>query len=205
MGRRKEFPLPEMPGVCLSCGARSPLAPRKFVFNITTSFTAALMLMSPLIWAIYMRSTAYRPELPICGECSGHLQNAKGVSVIASLLFLLLLAGAVVLGMDYPFLFFVPIAFGLAAYIYHGILLKRGTPKVKLADRNNLILFIPDYGELRLYEREKSSGWRGSKRRAPETTLTLKRSVCDGCGFINFSGASECKKCQTPLNRTAAA
>ena len=204
MGRKKEFPLPEMPGVCLSCGAHAPLAPRKFVFNITTSFTAMLMLMSPLIWAIYSRSTAYRPELPICGRCSGHLQSAKGVSVIASLLFVLLLAGSIVFGIDYPILFLVPIVFGLAAYIYYGILLKRGTPKVKLADRNNLILFIPDYGEFRLYESEKSSGWRGSKQRAPETA-TLNRSVCGGCGFINFSGATECKKCQTPLRRTAAA
>lgn len=204
MGRRKDFPLPEMPGVCLSCGARAPLAPRKFVFNITTSFTAALMLMSPLIWAIYSRSTAYRPELPICGKCSGHLQSAKGVAVVASLLFVLLLVGAFALVFDYPFLLLVPIAFGLAAYVYHGKLVQRGTPKVKLADKKNLILFIPNYGEFRLYESEKSSGWRGSKQRAPET-LTLNRSVCGGCGFINFAGATQCKKCETPLSRTAAA
>ena len=58
-----------MPGVCLSCGAHAPLAPRKFVFNVATTFGTTLMVMSPPLWAIYSRCTAYRPELPICGGC----------------------------------------------------------------------------------------------------------------------------------------
>ncbi|HVF68473.1 MAG TPA: hypothetical protein VM914_12465 [Pyrinomonadaceae bacterium] len=204
MAGKKGFPLPEMPGVCLSCGAHAPLAPRKFVFNVATTFSATLMVASPLLWAIYSRSTAYRPELPICGECSGSLGRAKRVSVVASLIFLPLLAGSFAFVLDFPFVFFVPISFGLAAYLYHARLLKQGTPLVKLADRKNLILFIPNYGEFVLFKREKSSGGRGPGRRAAET-LTLNRSVCGGCGFINFAGAGECKKCASPLGQTAAA
>jgi len=203
MAGKKDFPLPELPGVCLSCGAHAPLAPRKFVFNISTGFTAALMLMSPLLWAIYSRGTAYRPELPICEGCSTNLVLAKRVSVVASLVFLPVLAGSVVIGVEYPFMFLLPVAFGLAAYGYHGKFVRRGTPKVKLADRNNLILFVPDYGELVLFKREKS-GWRGAKRGAAEAP-TLNRSVCGGCGLINFAGATECKRCAAPLGRKAAA
>lgn len=205
MARKNDFPLPELPGVCLSCGAHAPLAPRKFVFNITTSFSTALLVMSPLLWAIYSRSTAYRPELPICGGCSETLGRAKRVSLVATLIFLPLLAGSFLFVFDYPYAFFVPAAFGLAAYVYHARLLKQGTPMVKLADRKNLILFVPNYGELVLFEREKkSSGRRGQKPRAAET-LTLNRSVCGGCGFINFAGASTCKKCEAPLGHKAAA
>lgn len=205
MGRKNDFPLPEMPGVCLSCGAHAPLAPRKFVFNVATTFSDTLRVMSPLLWLIYSRNTAYRPELPICGGCSENLGRAKRVSVIAWLIFLPLFAGSFAFVRDYPHVFFVPIGFGLAAYFYRAKILKQGTPLVKLADRKNLILFVPNYGEFVLFERDPSSASRsGAKPRAAQAQM-LNRSVCAGCGFINFPGAAECKKCRAPLTQTAAA
>jgi hypothetical protein len=204
MGRKNDFPLPEMPGVCLSCGSRGPLAPRKFVFNHTTNVSLMIALISPLIGLMYARRTAYHLTLPVCGDCSASLRRAKMVSVFGTLLFFPVFVGSLLLALDYPLLLAVPLVYGLAAYFYHDSLLKRGRPKTMRVDKNNVILFVPDYGEFVLFERDPSASRRGAKPRAAGAPM-LNRSVCAGCGFINFPGTPECKKCRAPLAQTAAA
>jgi hypothetical protein len=204
MGRKNDFPLPEMPGVCLSCGSREPLAPVKFVFNHTTNTSTLIALISPLAGLIYARRTAYHLTLPVCGDCSASLRRAKMVSVFGTLLFFPVFVGALLLALDYPFLLAVPPVFGLGAYFYHASLLKRGRPKSMRVDKNNVVLFVPGYGEFVLFERDASASRRGAKPRAAAAPM-LNRSVCAGCGFINFPGVPECKKCRAPLGHSAAA
>lgn len=205
MGRKNDFPLPEMPGICLSCGSRAPLAPEKFVFNHTTSTSTVIALISPLAGLIYARRTAYHLTLPVCGDCSASLRRAKMVSVLGTLLFFPVFVGSLLIALDYPFLLAVPLVYGLSAYFYHASLLKRGRPKTVRVDKNNVVLFVPDYGEFVLFERDPSSApRRGAKPRAAQAPM-LNRSVCAGCGFINFPGAPECKKCRAPLTQTVAA
>lgn len=203
-GKQQEFELPEMPGVCLTCGARGTLTPVKFEFRYTTAMSTLLTFFSPLMGSLYSRRMAYHLELPICGMCSGQLGRAKNVAVLACLLFLPVLLLAVLL-IDFGLLlFFAPLVYIIAAYVYYGVVRGRGTPKTVRVNRDHLVLSVPDYGEFVVFESEPPAGKQARPQAAPDGPQ-LNRSICQDCGFINFVSASECKKCRAPLGQPAAA
>lgn len=201
--KNNEFPLPEMPGVCLSCGALEPLRLAKFEFRYTTLAATLLTFLSPLLGSLYARRMAYRMELPVCGGCSAHLKRAKKVVVMSVLLFLpVVLLTAFLISYEMIF-FLLPFAYMIAAYAYHGVVQRRGTPKVARVDKHHLVLSVPDYGEFVLFEDEDEAG-RQTRRSAAKDEPKLNRSVCEGCGFINFPNVFECKKCNAPLGQPTA-
>ncbi|HEX8115751.1 MAG TPA: hypothetical protein VF521_00640, partial [Pyrinomonadaceae bacterium] len=196
--------LPELPGVCLKCGAFGSLIPTRFEFRYTTAAATLLTFMSPLLGALYSRGMSYRPELPVCGDCKAHLKRATRVTVVSVLLALpMLVLTGILLQYDLYFLL-TPLVYLVAAYCYHGVVQRRGTPKVARVDKNQLVLDVPGYGALVLFEREPKAGRQPRRQAAPAAGPKLNRSVCDGCGFINFPNVLECKKCQAPLGRVAA-
>jgi ribosomal protein L40E len=202
MGRSQDFPLPPMPGVCLKCGGRGQLTPAKFTFQYTSKASVLISLLALLVGVIYYHQQIYRLPLPICQHCSAHLKRSRTVAVLGWLLFFPLLVGSFVMGMDYPWMFALPLPYALAAYIYYEVLRRRATPKTLLVNNDNLIITIPNYGEFVLFER--TTGRRPQPKRAPEPMM-LNRAICADCGFINFSSAAECKKCQAPLGAQATA
>ncbi len=201
-GKKDEFPPPEMPGVCLKCGSRGPLKNVKFEYRYATTASTLITFVSPLLGAIYSRRMSYKPELQVCTGCEWHLKRARNITAVSALLFLpsLLLIPLLV---DYSaFCFLIPFVYLVAAYAFHGVVRGRGTPKPARVD--NLIFSVPDYGPFVFFEREQGGAAARPRRQAAPAGPKLNRSVCDGCGFINFPNVLECKKCRAPLGRVAA-
>ncbi|MBV9928627.1 MAG: zinc finger Ran-binding domain-containing family 2 protein [Acidobacteria bacterium] len=207
-GKKNDFPLPELPDLCLTCGKRASLTPVGFEFRYATAASTLLTLFSPLLGSLYSRGMSYRPKLPVCGPCKVHLKRAKHVAVLGGLLFLPVLLFTALVIIDYsPFFLLTPLIYLVVAYTYHGLTRRRGTPRVMRVNKNELVLNVPNYGELALFERDPGAS-KAPRRPAPKAAPAgpkLNRSICGDCGFINFVSASECKKCQAPLGRAAAA
>ena len=207
-GKKNEFPLPELPNLCLACGGRGPFRPVNFEYRYTTAASLLITFLSPALGSVYSQRTAYRPALPVCSVCAAHVRRAKYVAVAAVLLFIPMLVFTTLIILDYsPFFLLTPIAFLVAAYACHGVMRGRGTPKTLRVNKNELALNVPSYGELILFEREPAAG-RPAHRQAPKPAQpapNLKRSICRDCGFINFASAVECKKCRAPLGQAVAA
>ena len=201
--RKQEFDLPEMPGVCLTCGAHAPLEPHKFVFRYRSKLSLVATALALCAGILFTRSMVYRLELPACGECSGQLKRAKTVTALAFVLFMPTCLLACILSTNLLIILGTPAVYVIAAYVYCGVVRDRGTPKVARMGNDHLVLAVPGYGEFVLFEREPKAG-RPVRRQTAPAAPKLNRSICEGCGFINFPGVAECKKCRVPLGQTAA-
>ncbi len=198
-GKKQEFDLPEMPGVCLSCGARGPLAPAKFEFRYTSKLSILATILALCAGILYTREMVYRLELPVCGACSAHLKRAKTVMVLGYVLFLPTFLLVCLLTVNLAILLGTPAVYIVAACVYHSVLRGRGTPKVAHMDNERLAFNVPGYGVFVLVEPKPKTGREPRRQAAPAQTPKLNRSVCEGCGFINFPNVLECKKCHAPL------
>ena len=202
--KKQEFDLPQMPGVCLTCGAHAPLAPAKFVFQYRSKLSLIATALALCAGILFTQSMVYRLELPVCGGCSAHLKRAKAVAALACVFFLPTWVLACFLSSNLIIILGTPAVYVIAAYVYYGVMRDRATPKTSLVDNDHLVLDVPGYGELVLFEREPKAGRAARRQAAPTQTPKLNRSICEGCGFINFPGVAECKKCRAPLGQTAA-
>ena len=201
--RKQEFELPEMPGVCLTCGARAPLAPAKFAFRYRSTLSLVATALAVFAGILFTRSHVYRLELPVCGACSGHLKRATTVTALACVFFLPTLV-VVTLLINSPVVFLgMPVVYIIAAYVYCASMRALGTPKVARLDNKHLVLDVPGYGELTLFGGGAANVGQARSAAAPAAP-GLNRSVCGGCGFINFPNVLECKKCRAPLGQAAA-
>ena len=201
--RKQEFDLPALPGVCLTCGAGGPLTPTRFAFRYRSTLSLVATALALCAGILFTRSMVYRLELPACGACSGHLKRAKTVTALACVFFLPTWVLACLLSNSLVIILGAPAVYVIAACVYCRVLRDRGTPKVARMDNKQLVLDVPGYGELALLEPEPEAGGQARRRSAPAAPK-LNRSVCDGCGFINFPNVLECKKCRAPLGQTAA-
>jgi ribosomal protein L40E len=202
--KKQEFDLPQMPGVCLTCGAHAPLAPAKFVFRYRSKLSLFATALALCAGILYTHEMVYRLELPVCGGCSAHLKRAKTVTALACIFFLPAWVLACLLSSNLVLIVGGPVVYVIAAYVYHGVVRDRATPKTARIGNDHLVLDVPGYGEFVLLESEPEAGRPPRRQAAPAQTPKLNRSVCEGCGFINFPGVAECKKCRAPLGRTAA-
>ncbi|HVF43180.1 MAG TPA: hypothetical protein VM936_09225 [Pyrinomonadaceae bacterium] len=153
MGRPHNFPLPEMPGVCLACGARGPLTPAKFVYKHTSKASAVMTALALCAGVVYTRQMVYRLELPVCDFCLSDVRRAKRVAVAGVAL---VFAAAFVSGWfsnvhELFYLTFFLYAVGALAYCL--FVHKRGRPKASRVDDDHLILSVPDYGQFVVYDR----------------------------------------------------
>lgn len=197
--KKQEFDLPEMPGVCLSCGACRPLAPAKFEFRYTSTLSILATILALCAGILYTHEMVYRLELPVCGGCSAHIKRAKTVAVLACVFFLPAWLLACLLSENLVLIVAGPVVYVIAAYVYHRVERSRATPKVAHMDNERLALNVPGYGEFVLVEPKPKTGREPRRQAAPAQTPKLNRSVCEGCGFINFPNVLECKKCHAPL------
>jgi ribosomal protein L40E len=206
MGRNHPFPLPEMPGVCLACGARGPLTPTEFVYAHTSKTSAVITVLALFAGVLYTRQMVYRLELPVCGVCLPNVRWAKHVRVVGMVLFLpVAVASMFVSTFYFPLALALP-AYGVSALAYYLVVRTRGTPKASRLDGDHLTLSVPGYGQFVIFDRAAAVGQaRPAARPVAHAGPRLNRSVCEGCGFINFPGVPECKKCRAPLAQTAAA
>ena len=204
MSKKNDFPLPEMPGVCLTCGARGPLTPTKFVFKHMSKTSAVITILALFAGVLYTRQMVYRLQLPVCGLCLSSVRRAKHVAILGFALFLPASVVSMVLSTFFEIFILTPVVYIIAALVYYMVVRGRGTPKTARVDNDHLILSVPGYGEFVLFERTPSGVRRDAKPRAAQAPR-LNRSVCAGCGFINFPGVAECKKCRSPLGQTVAA
>lgn len=202
-GKKQEFNLPEMPGVCLSCGELEPRSTAKFVFSYTSKLSLVATALALCAGVIYTHSMVYRLELPVCGACSSSLGRSKVVAVLGFVLFLPMLVLMLLLSDSPAIVLGATLVYLVATPIYYAVLRRRGTPKVARIGNDHLALAIPDYGEFVLLEPEHKAGRQPRRQKAPAAP-NLNRSVCDGCGFINFPNVLECKKCHAPLGQAVA-
>ena len=68
----ERFALPELPPVCLTCGARPPLAPAKMVFRYTSKSSMLVTALALCLGFLFVKQKVYTLQLPLCGACSGH-------------------------------------------------------------------------------------------------------------------------------------
>lgn len=214
----ERFALPELPPVCLSCGARSPLAPARIVLRYTSKASALVTALALCFGFLFFRQKVYTLQLPLCGACSGYIKRAKAMTVAGWLLFLPVLLLFLKLSLDYERegLLLGALVYVVAAYFFCAATRKRGTPKKVRVDYDHLVIHVPGHGDFDLLDdtrrperRYYASTYDSPQHQAPQQRAHagpgLNRSVCEGCGFINFTSAAECKKCRAPLGRTAAA
>ena len=72
-------------------------------------------------------------------------------------------------------------------------------------DGDHLTLAVPGYGPFVTFDRNAPAQARPAAKPVAHAGPRLNRFVCAGCGFINFPGVPECKKCRAPLAQTVAA
>jgi len=206
----QDFELPELPPVCLSCGCRGQLRPRQVKYKYTSG--GALTALALLVGFIYYREMTYTLELPICESCVGHRRRKTWVMVLMWPAMLGLLMLATNYAIEAPELFALPVIFLFACLIYAYVLQSKSQPKTARINNDLLVIKVPGYGEVTLFDRHAppraQAGWQqqpaapaashARPRTRPDAT-GLNRSVCAECGFINFVSAVECKKCRAPL------
>ena len=146
----------------------------------------------------------YRLQLPVCRVCLSIVRWAKHIGVVSLMLLLPMTFVSVFLSTFYFPLFLVLPVYAVSALVYYLVVRTRGTPKASRLDGDHLTLAVPGYGQFVVFDRAAASA-RPAARPAAHAGPRLNRSVCAGCGFINFPGVAECKMCRAPLGRTAAA
>jgi ribosomal protein L40E len=204
MGKRQTFALPELPPVCLKCGGRGPLVPAKVKYSCASpSIWTAVALLAG---AVYYNETTYTLKLPMCGQCAG---NGRRM-ILTMLLMWPAVIGlfALIYGLDFNYdsLYALPVVFAVAALVYTVVLQSRSRPKPVRVKEGLLVISVPGYGPLTLLGQDPKTPQRAAPAPRPRQDAgpRLNRSVCAGCGFINFAGAVECKKCRAPLGHAAA-
>jgi hypothetical protein len=202
-----------LPPVCHCCGAGGRHEPHKLIYKHTSAnWLSALAL---LVGMVYYQEMTYTVHLPLCAGCAGNRRLKKLV------LFLMwpVVAGLFILAIgytfEYPELYALPVVATAAGLIYAAVLQRRGHPKAARINNDLLVINVPGYGEVTLFERNPAPRPFGQNPtpRAPAAPPArtrkpagpqLNRSVCGECGFINFASAFECKKCQAALGSGAA-
>lgn len=202
MGRNHDFPLPEMPGVCLACGARGPLTPTKFVYKHMSKTSAVLTALALCAGIVYTRQMVYRLQLPVCRACLSNVRRAKQIGIVSVALVLPVAFVSMFLSTFYFPLFLALPVYVVSALVHYLVVRTRGTPKASRVDGDHLTLAVPGYGQFVVFDRAASSAKPAARPAAPAGPR-LNRSVCAGCGFINFPGVAECKKCYAPLGQAA--
>lgn len=201
-----------LPPVCHCCGAGGQLKARKVTYKHTSAnWLSALAL---LVGMVYYNEMTYTMHLPLCAACAGSRGRRTLVLWLMWPVVVLLFVPAYYYGLEYPALFAVPIIFSIAALIYAAVLQRRGQPKTARINNDLLVIKVPGYGEVTLFERNpatrrfdpmpspRAHAARPAQPRRPAGPQ-LDRSVCGECGFINFASAVECKKCRAPLGAAA--
>jgi hypothetical protein len=212
MKEQMNFDPTDLPPVCHCCGAGGQLKPHKLTYKHTSAnWLSALAL---LVGMIYYQEMTYTVHLPLCAGCAGNRRLKKLV------LFLMwpAVAGLFILAIAYAFeylaLFALPVVVTVAGLVYAAVLQKRGEPKAARLNNDFLVIDVPGYGEVTLFERHPAprsydpAPTTRARAAAPvrpqrQTGPQLNRAVCGECGFINFASAAECKKCRAPLGAAA--
>lgn len=222
MSASQGFELPELPPVCLSCGCRGPLTAQKVEYKYTSA--GALSALAFLVGILYYREMTYTLQLPLCAGCRGHRRRKRWVLLLMWPGVFGLLMLAINYTFDVPELYALPVIFLFACMAYAYVLQGKGQPKVARIDNALLVVRVPGYGEVTLFDRlgvtRTQPQWRAQEagpepaqasrpRTSPRPAARrtdgpqLNRSVCEECGFINFASAAECKKCRAPLGAGA--
>ena len=199
MSTRPGFVQPEPPRGCFKCGGLTPTRLYKVQYRCTSGnrLTALAILAGLLVYT----ETTYRLEMPLCASCAAYRRR----KTLALLLLLPAVVGLFVpafwYGLEYPVLFAVPVVAGLVLLVYAAIFQSAATPKAVRLTRDTLVIDVPGYGHLTLATPEQAPGAQAAAAPRPQKAPgpRLNRSLCPGCGFINFAGAAECKKCRAPL------
>ncbi|MBC7932212.1 MAG: hypothetical protein H7Z38_16765 [Rubrivivax sp.] len=196
---------PQMPNVCLSCGDRGHLTPRKVSFAYTSRQNQLLSFLADLLGFIYVNETVYTLQAPLCSDCGKHSRRSKILIVAMWPALVALVIIMFSMSDDIVPISVVPALFLVACSVYYLVLRSRGVPKTVLVDGDNLIIDVPGYGELTLYERLPSPHRRTQPQpqKMAQAPPRLNRAVCSQCDFINFASAVECKKCFAPAGATA--
>jgi hypothetical protein len=198
MSTRQDFGQPETPRGCFKCGGLTPTKLYKVQYRCTggNNLTALALLAGFLVTT----QTTYMMELPLCASCAAYRKR----KTLAMLLLLPVVVGLFVpafwYGLEYPILFAVPVVGGLVLLLYAAIFQAAATPKAVRLTRDTLVIDVPGYGNLTLASPEPAQRAQpAAPQPRKDAGQQLNRSVCGGCGFINFAGAAECKKCRAPL------
>lgn len=210
MSARQDFLLPEFPPGCLKCGGLKPVSPYKV--NYRGVGGGAGTLLGLLIGMLVYTETTYVLRLPLCAPCAANrgrkwLVLFSMVPVVGGLFVL-----SVWYGLEHPGLFALPVVAALVLLIWGAVYERRATPKAVRVTTDTLVINVPGHGHLTLVGQDPTRRARPAAeprreqappRRQEPAGPRLNRSVCDGCGFINFASAFECKKCRAPLGHAA--
>jgi hypothetical protein len=200
MSARQDFAMREQPRGCFKCGGLRPVKLSKVQYRRTggNKLTALALLAGFLVYT----ETTYKLELPLCASCAAYRRRKTLVMLLLLPVVVALFVPAFWYGLEYPVLFAVPVIAGLVLLLYAAIFQAAATPKAVRLTRDTLVIDVPGYGHLTLASPELTQSAPPTPRK--DAGPRLNRSVCGGCGFINFAGAVECRKCRAPLGQTAA-
>jgi hypothetical protein len=200
MSARQNFALREPPSGCFKCGGLKPTSLNKVKYRCTggNKLTALALLAGFLVYT----ETTFAMKLPLCASCASQRRRKTLVLLLLLPVVVGLFVPAFWYGLEYPVLFAMPVVAGLVLLLFAAIFQAAATPKAVRLTRDTLVIDVPGYGHLTLAGPEPAQAAPPKPRDAGPQ---LNRSVCGGCGFINFGSAVECKKCRAPLGRTAAA
>ncbi|HEX8723569.1 MAG TPA: hypothetical protein VF736_23335 [Pyrinomonadaceae bacterium] len=201
MSAREDFTLPELPPGCLKCGRVKPVSLYKVQYRCTGGnvLTGAALLLGALV----MTTTTYVMRLPLCASCAAY----RRYKALVMLLMVPVVGGFFVLsfyyGLLYPVLFALPIISAVVMLVWAAVFQSCATPKTVRLSQDTLVLDVPGRGHLTLASPEVAARTAAPQPRG-DSGPRLKRSLCPDCGFINFAGAVECKKCRAALTRGVA-
>ena len=198
---QQTFAQPELPPLCLKCGRAGLFKTYETIYTRTT--TSAWTAATIFAGFSYHKTLIYRPQVPLCDACAATHGRTKQALLltIAFTVLSLLPAGKLAEYFSIQALFALPMLVFMGGYAYSQALGRRCTPKAVTVKPDALVLEVPGYGRLALYGQDPRADRRSATQRQ-EAAPKLNRSVCDGCGFINFPGVAECKKCRAPLGQT---
>jgi hypothetical protein len=199
MNGHGDFALTDLPHVCLRCGGGGPLAAQPVKYTRTSG--GPLTALAFLVGVIYYQELTYRLQLPLCAACSGGRRRKRLALLLTCLAVGVLFFPATEYGLDYPVLFALPVVVAVVGFVYAAVMQARSTPRAVRVSEDLLVIDVPGHGHLTLYERGAAPP---AATRREDAGPRLNRTVCGGCGFINFAHAVECKKCRAPLGEAAA-
>ena len=201
--RNREFELPGLPPGCLKCGHVRPVTLQKVEYKCNS--TNALSLVTVFLGFLLYTETTYTLHLPLCESCAANRKRKW----IALLLMLPVVGGLFVPAFEYgltnPEFFALPVIAALGLLIASAVFQARATPKAVRVTKELLVIDVPGHGHVALVGEDPAPRRQAPPRpRREDAGPRLNRSVCDGCGFINFPNVAECKKCHAPLGRAEA-
>lgn len=199
--REQNLDMPEMPNVCLTCGDRGHLTPRKVNFTYTSRQNELLSMLASLLGLIYYNETVYTLNAPLCSGCASNFRWSKIIIWLMWPALVVLLIVAFSLWDDPVPIVALPSVFLVGCCVAYLVLRKRGVPKTAELNNDRLILSVPRFGDLTVFDNSPATYRRTQPKKA--ATPQLNRSVCDLCGFINFAGMTECRKCRAPIGSSA--